>query len=90
MVYLLLRELFGGQRNSIDIDLRAIQDYVVGRPGGCEGCVAVYSKFTPFADPAVVRGLMDFNLDCLTRLLQCRVAIDIMPSVWKQVFWLRM
>lgn len=60
-------------------------DYIVGHPGGCEGCVSVYSKFTPFTDPAVVRGLMDFNLDCLTRFVQCRVAIDIMPSVWKQV-----
>jgi len=60
-------------------------DYVVGHPGACEGCKSVYSKFTPFADPAEVRGLMDFNLDCLTRLFQCKDQIDIMPSVWRQV-----
>jgi hypothetical protein len=60
-------------------------DYAVGRPGACEDCKSVYTKFTPFADTVVVRGLMDFNLDCLTRLFQCEDQIDIMPSVWRQV-----
>jgi hypothetical protein len=60
-------------------------DYVVGHPGGCEGCKAVYSRFTPFIDPRLAHDLMDFNLDCLTRLFQCRDQIDIMPRVWKQV-----
>jgi hypothetical protein len=60
-------------------------DYVVGHPGGCEGCESVYSRFTPFVDPGLARDLMDFNLDCLTRLFQCRDQIDIMPRVWKQV-----
>jgi hypothetical protein len=60
-------------------------DYVVGHPGGCEGCEAVYSRFTPFVAPSELRDLMDFNLDCLTRLLQCRDQVDIMPRVWRQV-----
>ena len=60
-------------------------DYVVGHPGGCEGCKAVYARFTPFVAPSEARDLMDFNFDCLTRLFQCKDQIDIMPYVWRQV-----
>jgi len=59
-------------------------DYVVAQ-GNCEGCVSVYSKFTPFVDPSTAQNLMDFNLDCVTRFFQCRDRIDIMPRVWRQV-----
>jgi hypothetical protein len=60
-------------------------DYVVHHPGGCEGCVSVYSRFTPFVAPDQARDLMDFNLACLTRLLQCKGRSDIMPRVGRQV-----
>lgn len=59
-------------------------DYVVGQ-GHCTGCESVYSKFTPFVDPSISRNLMDFNLDCVTRLFECRDQVDIMPRVWRQV-----
>lgn len=59
-------------------------DYVIGRPGGCEGCVIAYSRFTPFADPAKVKVLMQFNLDCITHLVPCRDPMDIMPGAWKE------
>ena len=59
-------------------------DYVVVR-GNCEGCESVHSKFTPFVDPSIARDLLDFNLDCVTRLFECRDRVDIMPWVWRQV-----
>lgn len=60
-------------------------DYQVGRPGGCEGCMAVWAKFTPYADPSDVSRLMQFNLDCITRWQPCRTQRDIMPAAWAQV-----
>jgi hypothetical protein len=59
-------------------------NYVVGRPGGCEGCLAVFVEFTPYADPADVRRLMQFDLSCLTRWKRCLVQGDIMPDVWAE------
>lgn len=59
-------------------------NYIVGRPGGCEGCLAVYARFTPYADPADVQRLMQFNLSCLTRWKRCLVPGDIMPDVWAE------
>lgn len=59
-------------------------EYFISRPGGCMFCVMGYSKFTPYADPAVVYGLMDFNLDCLTSIVACRNQMDIMPTAWKK------
>jgi hypothetical protein len=58
--------------------------YLVGTPGGCTGCLAVYARFTPFADPSDVNRLMDFNLACLTALKPCREKGDIMPAAWRQ------
>lgn len=59
-------------------------NYSVGTPGGCTGCLAVYSEFTPYADPADVERLMDFNLSCLTRWTRCRGKGDVMPAAWRQ------
>jgi hypothetical protein len=58
--------------------------YLVGTPSGCTGCLAVYARFTPFADPTDVNRLMDFNLACLTTRKPCREKGDIMPSAWRQ------
>lgn len=61
-------------------------EYYVGMPGACEDCASIYARFTPFADPVVVRGLMtDINLDCLTRYFPCTKEADVMPATWKQV-----
>jgi hypothetical protein len=60
-------------------------EYSVGRPGACEGCKAVWVRYTPFADPSVVNGLMDFNLACLSQRVPCLDQIDLMPRIWKQV-----
>jgi hypothetical protein len=58
--------------------------YAVTTPGGCTGCLAVFARFTPFADPTDVARLMDFNLSCLTSRKPCREKGDIMPSAWRQ------
>jgi hypothetical protein len=58
--------------------------YTVGTPAGCTGCLAVYARFTPYADPSDASRLMDFNLECLTRWNPCRQKEDVMPSVWRQ------
>ncbi|HLJ13716.1 MAG TPA: hypothetical protein VKV15_04410 [Bryobacteraceae bacterium] len=59
-------------------------DYEIGRPGGCLGCVEGWALFTPYADPATVRRLMEFDLSCLTRIRPCLTQRDIMPVVWRQ------
>ena len=59
-------------------------NYIIGRPGGCEVCLWVYFKFTPYADPADVDRLMSFNLGCLTSWHPCREQGDVMPVAWKQ------
>jgi hypothetical protein len=61
-------------------------EYYVGIPGACEDCKSIYARFTPFADPGIVRALMtDINLECLTRYFSCTNESDIMPATWKQV-----
>jgi len=60
-------------------------EYVVGRPGGCEGCEVVYARYTPYASPKDVDRLLDFDLECLTRRNPCRHAIDIMPATQRQL-----
>jgi hypothetical protein len=59
-------------------------NFVVGRPGGCKPCLMVYARFTPYAAPADVRRLMQFDLSCLTRWRPCREQADIMPVAWSQ------
>lgn len=60
-------------------------DYQVGRPGACTGCLAVWAKFTPYASPADVSRLMQFNLNCITRWHPCRTQRDLMPTAWAQL-----
>lgn len=66
--------------------MRSHPEYMVGKPGGCDGpCIEVHAKFTPFADPADVDRLMQFDLSCLTRLMHpCRTERDVMPTAWEQ------
>ena len=46
----------------------------------CSECLAIDANFTPFADPDIVRQLLDFNLDCITRWFECKVPAEIMPG----------
>src|SRR2546423_3208638 len=61
-------------------------DYLVGRPGGCDGpCREIHFVFTAYTYASVLDRLMQFDLSCLTRWIHpCRVEGDIMPSAWAQ------
>jgi len=58
--------------------------YLIGRPGGCEGCVEGWIKFTPYTPPEDVRRLFDLNLSCFTRWHSCVSQSDILPAAWAQ------
>ena len=45
---------------------------------------AIWAEFTPYADPADVRRLMQFNLACLTSWRSCRTGAELMPAAWAQ------
>ena len=55
-------------------------EYSAEIAGICSGCRAIGAYFTPFADPAIVQQLFDFNLDCITRLFECETPAEMMPS----------
>jgi hypothetical protein len=59
-------------------------NYLISRPGGCEGCIEGYVYFTPSADPVDIHRLMQLDLSCLTRIHPCVDQSDIMPSAWRQ------
>jgi len=70
-------------RNDPQLELH--RDYIIGRPGGCDGpCVLAYTKFTPYADPADTKRLMQIDLSCLTRWVPCQDEADILPWPWAQ------
>lgn len=59
-------------------------EYEIGRPGGCEGCILGWVYFTPYAESADVRRLMQVNLSCVSRWTPCREQADIMPVPWSE------
>lgn len=59
-------------------------NYLIGRPSSCEVCVATWTKFTPYADPADVNRLMRMNFSCLTRWQPCVDHGEVMPEAWAQ------
>ncbi len=65
-------------------DLQIHSQYSIGHPSGCMGCVAVWAKFTPYADPLDVHRLMKVNLFCLTAWRPCRYESDVMPIAWAE------
>lgn len=75
-----------GSSEAFQSELLHHPDYVIGRPGGCDGpCVEGYVLFTPYAATEDVRRLMQFDLSCLTRWWHpCRTQADILPSAWAQ------
>jgi len=59
-------------------------EYRIGRPGGCTFCKKAYVIFTPYANPADVRRLMDINFSCLTSWHPCETQADILPTAWNE------
>jgi hypothetical protein len=43
-----------------------------------------YADFTPYADPADVKRLMDIDFSCLTRWHPCQTGGDIAPAAWNE------
>jgi hypothetical protein len=74
----------GSPANSVDPQVTLHPDYVIGGPDGCEVCIAGWVNFTPYAEPAEIRRLTQFDLSCLTRFHQCLTQADLMPIAWKQ------
>ena len=59
-------------------------EYEIGAPGGCTFCKAAYVIFTPYADPADVKRLMDINFSCLTNRHPCVTQAEILPTAWRE------
>jgi hypothetical protein len=59
-------------------------EYAIGTPGGCTACTEAYVVFTPYADPADVKRLMDIDFSCLTRWHPCETNADILPTAWNE------
>jgi len=66
------------------LQLSVHPEYLIGAPGGCEGCVAGWVNFTPYAGPSDVHRFLELNLSCLTAWNPCRSQLDAMPNVWPQ------
>jgi hypothetical protein len=71
---------FGG----LEPQLALHKDYLIGRPGGCEGCLMAYTRFTPSAHPSDAQRLMNFDLSCITRWQPCLELEQLMPQAWRQ------
>jgi hypothetical protein len=56
-------------------------NYVLTKPGGCEGCLAIWTEFLPQATWAERMRLTAFNFNCITRWKPCADEEDIMPGV---------
>jgi hypothetical protein len=42
------------------------------------------ATITPYADPAAIHRLAEFNLSCITNWLPCRYATELMPEAWTE------
>jgi hypothetical protein len=90
-------EHFGGNSYALIGDARTVSsflpvlspplqhpNYLVGRPGGCEGCLEAYAMFTPYADPSDISRLMQFNFACITNWHPCHEPSELMPNAWTE------
>ncbi|MGA7693557.1 MAG: hypothetical protein WCA76_00940 [Candidatus Sulfotelmatobacter sp.] len=59
-------------------------DVGIGRHTTGAFSAGAYADFTPYADPADVRRLMDIDFSCLTRWHSCQTGADIAPAAWKE------
>src|SRR5260370_29674556 len=71
--------------NLVSPSFRKHPEYDIGRYP-CRGCVGIEVHFSPFADPADIRRLSQFNFACVTRLRRCRREEDIMPIAMAQAW----
>jgi hypothetical protein len=53
-----------------------------GRP--TSSTLGALAEFTPYADPADVKRLMDIDFSCLTRWRPCQTGADIAPTAWNE------
>jgi hypothetical protein len=58
--------------------------YVLSRPGGCGGCLAIWTDYTALASKRDQYRMTDFNFACMTRWRPCRDEEDIMPDVGRE------
>lgn len=65
-------------------DLHPEYDVGIGRPTTGAFSSGAYADFTPYADPADVRRLMDIDFSCLTKWHSCQTGADIAPAAWKE------
>jgi hypothetical protein len=56
-------------------------NYVLKKPGGCEGCLAIWTEFLPRAASVEKMRLTHFNFNCITRWKPCADEEDIMPGI---------
>ena len=77
-----LREFLPGSRWELggNEQLAEHPEYKVGRPSGCESCLAAGITYAIQADQHTVRQLTDFQFDCFTRLAACRILEDVIPA----------
>ena len=59
-------------------------DVGIGRHTTGSHSVGAYADFTPYADPADVKRLMDIDFSCLTRWHSCQTGADIAPTAWNE------
>ena len=59
----------------------ADRSYWAGRPGGCDGCIMIYTVLTPAATETEIRKAFDVNVHCVSQLWHsCETYGEIMPS----------
>jgi hypothetical protein len=59
-------------------------EYGVHSMSGCTLCSDTSVVFSPYADPADVKRLMDVNFSCLTSWRPCETTADILPTAWNE------
>ncbi len=60
-------------------------EYVLSKPSGCEGCLAIWTAFEPRASITTKARMTDFNFSRITRWRPCADEEDIMPDAGKEM-----
>lgn len=63
-----------------DAQLAEHPDYKVGRPSGCENCMAARITYSTHAPQSQIDELTNFNFSCFTRWRPCRWLGDVLPK----------
>jgi hypothetical protein len=64
-----------------DFQMRNHPDYLVGRPGGCEGCRVGWVEYAPRIRKDEYAQVTDFRLNCLSQWKPCEQPEDLLPMV---------